>query len=103
MKCIPCRKGDTPLSPAEIQQKLAQLPGWVLDEKGKKIYKRWKFKNFTQALSFVNRVGGLAEAENHHPDICFGWGYAELRFTTHAIDGLHENDFVMAMRVETLA
>lgn len=100
MKCVPCRKGDKPLSLAEIQQKLAGLDGWVLNAEGKKIRKRWKFKNFAEAISFVNRVAEVAEAEDHHPDVSFGWGYAEIVFTTHAIDGLHENDFVMAREVD---
>ncbi len=64
--------------------------------------RRFKFKNFAEALAFVNRVGALAEAENHHPSIRFGWGFAEITAFTHVIDGLSENDFILAAKIDAL-
>lgn len=100
--CVPCHSGEPGLSKAEIEKKLASVPGWALSQEGRAISKRWTFKNYAEALSFVQRVSSLAEEEGHHPDIAFGWGYAEITFTTHATGGLHENDFVMAGLVEAL-
>jgi len=100
--CIPCRKGDQGLAPEAIRNALDQLSGWELTEDGTAIRKSWKFKNFKDALAFVNRAGAVAEAQNHHPDIAFGWGYAHLTFTTHAIGGLHENDVIMARLVDAI-
>ena len=62
--------------------------------------KGYKFPNFAAALAFVNRVGAVAESEGHHPDISFGWGYAELKIYTHAIDGLTESDFILAAKID---
>ncbi|HSR55031.1 MAG TPA: 4a-hydroxytetrahydrobiopterin dehydratase, partial [Alphaproteobacteria bacterium] len=83
----------------DAQSFLAQTPGWSLAQEGKRLERRFDFKNFKAALEFVNRVGEAAEQEGHHPDICFGWGYADIVFYTHKIGGLHENDFVMAAKV----
>lgn len=76
--------------------------GWVLAESGKSISRRWKFNNFEESLEFVNRLGEMAEEANHHPDIAFGWGYADITFTTHDSDSLSENDIVMAERTNGL-
>ena len=97
--CVPCRGGVPPLSQKDAQSFLAQTPGWSLAQEGKRLERRFDFKNFKAALEFVNRVGEAAEQEGHHPDICFGWGYANIVFYTHKIGGLHENDFVMAAKV----
>lgn len=97
--CVPCRGGVPPLSQKEAQSFLAQTPGWSLANEGQRLERRFEFKNFKAALEFVNRVGEVAEQEGHHPDICFGWGYANVVFYTHKIGGLHENDFVMAAKV----
>lgn len=101
--CEPCTKDMPALLQEEIRALLVQLPGWDLQVDGKAISRRFAFKNFKQALAFVNAVGELAEAEFHHPDIKLGWGYAEITFTTHSIDGLHVNDFILAARVDGLA
>lgn len=82
---------------------LKKVPGWELANGGKAIKRRFEFKNFKQALAFVNKVGEIAEAEDHHPDISFGWGYAEFLLWTHAIGGLHENDFIMASKINAIA
>jgi 4a-hydroxytetrahydrobiopterin dehydratase len=99
--CVPCRGGVPPLAEDEAQEFLGQTPGWDLRE-GKRIERTYKFKNFREALSFVDRVGGLAEEEGHHPDITFGWGYATISLHTHKIEGLHENDFIMAAKINRL-
>lgn len=101
--CIPCRKGDKGLEPEALQAALAALPDWQVVEDGKAIRRRFTFKNFAQALHFVNEVATIAEQEDHHPDIQFGWGYAEIAFTTHAIGGLHPNDIVMAHKVNAIS
>ncbi len=78
------------------------VPGWHLAADGKTIERQWQFKDFGKALVFVNRVAGVAEAENHHPDIALGWGYARISLTTHHIHGLHENDFIVAAKINAL-
>lgn len=100
--CVPCRGGIPPLSPQEAKTLLPQVPGWQLDGDCTKLERKFKFGNFAESLAFVNKVGALAEHEDHHPDITFGWGYANVVFYTHKIKGLHENDFIMAAKVNAL-
>lgn len=100
--CVACR-GDLPgLSAAEARALLQQVPGWALDASGKWLLRSYTFANFKQALAFVQKVGDVAEQENHHPDITFGWGYVNIRIQTHAIGGLHENDFILAAKINIL-
>jgi len=87
---------------SEAQELLVQTPGWQLKEKGHHLHKRYEFNDFLGSLSFVNKLGQLAEAEGHHPDIAFGWGYAEIKIFTHKINGLHENDFILAAKIDQL-
>jgi len=85
----------------EIEKLLQQLEGWqVIDEHH--LQKIYRFKDFRESLEFVNRVGNLAEQQGHHPDICFGWGKAEVTIWTHKIDGLSESDFVLAAKIDKL-
>ena len=98
-KCVPCEGGLEPLSATQAQHYLSQLSGWNISNDGKWLCRKWQFHTFKEALAFVNRVAGLAESEGHHPDIRFGWGYAELTLQTHAINGLHENDFILASKI----
>lgn len=101
--CIPCREaGVKPMAREQALPLLATLTGWEMEADGMAITRRWSFKNFAQSLDFVNRVGDIAEAEHHHPDVHFGWGYACVRLQTHSIGGLHENDFVLAAKINTL-
>lgn len=100
--CTPCRKDAPPLSADEVAHYIAKVPDWTLVE-GRAICRRFTFKNFREALVFVEEVSHIAETENHHPDICFGWGYAEMTLTTHAINGLHQNDFIIASKINALA
>jgi 4a-hydroxytetrahydrobiopterin dehydratase len=100
-QCVPCRGGVPPLKGNEIKELWAQLQDWqVVNEHH--LEKAFEFKNFRQALSFVNHVGELAEEQGHHPDICFGWGRADITIWTHKIDGLTESDFVLAAKIDKL-
>jgi 4a-hydroxytetrahydrobiopterin dehydratase len=100
--CTPCRGGVPPLAPDEAKRYLAEAPGWTLSHTATRIERKFEFKNFAQALEFANNIGAIAEREGHHPDICFGWGYCAVVFYTHKIKGLHENDFIMAAKVNEL-
>lgn len=100
--CVPCRGGVEPLSPEQEKALLADVPEWTLPEVGKRLERRFTFKKFKDAFAFVSEAAVIAEAQGHHPDIAFGWGYATVSLTTHAIKGLHENDFVMAAKYDRL-
>jgi 4a-hydroxytetrahydrobiopterin dehydratase len=103
MECVPCRGGIPPFDEAEIARFLEDLGGeWTVVD-GHHLEKTYRFRNFRDALDFVNRVGELAESVNHHPDIELGWGRVKLTIFTHAIDGLHESDFVFAAKADRLA
>ena len=100
-QCIPCR-GMPPLSAADIDRLSMELGGdWHVVE-SHHLEKCWKFKNFREALDFTNRVGELAECEEHHPDVFLAWGKVKLTLYTHKIDGLTENDFILAAKIEEL-
>jgi 4a-hydroxytetrahydrobiopterin dehydratase len=86
----------------QAERYLAETPQWQLNADTTRIVRRFSFKDFAAALAFANRVGAVAETEGHHPDIAFGWGYAEIVLYTHKIKGLHENDFIMAAKIDTL-
>lgn len=99
-KCIPCEGGVSKIPTEKLQEYLDKVDGWSLTKNETEIEKIFKFKNFARALEFVNKVGEIAETENHHPDIEFGWGYCKIRLSTHAIAGLHENDFIVAIKID---
>lgn len=98
--CTPCRGGIPPLGQPEAEELLKQVPRWRLVDDGLRIERGFEFENFRDAMAFVVRVGELAEAEGHHPDIGFGWGWASVSWQTKKIGGLHENDFIMAAKTE---
>ena len=100
-ECVPCRGGVPPLQQQEISRLLPQLEGWTVVDQHH-LQKKYQFKDFREALQFVNRVGDLAEQQGHHPDICFGWGNAEIRIWTHKIDGLTESDFILGAKIDEL-
>ncbi len=100
--CLPCRKGDPALTPDERQRHLATLADWHLNADNTAITREVTFSNFRDALAFVTALSAIAEEENHHPDIAFGWGYARITFTTHAIGGLHMNDIIMARHTDAI-
>ena len=100
-ECIPCRGGVPSLKSDEIREFSEQLKEWqVIDEHH--LQKAYGFKDFRESLDFVNRVGELAEQQGHHPDICFGWGKAEVSIWTHKVNGLTESDFVLAAKIDRL-
>lgn len=101
-RCVPCRGGIPPLSAEDAGRLLAEVPGWTLAEEGTAIRREFRFRNFAEAMELARRIGEIAEAEGHHPDLSVGWGYCAVSFRTHAIRGLHGNDFVMAAKVNRL-
>ena len=103
--CIPCRGGMPPFDISEIHKYLKKVDGWDVKKNESESYfieKNFKFKNFLESQQFVNKVGNIAETESHHPDIIFGWGYAKINITTHAIEGLSENDFILAAKIDNI-
>jgi 4a-hydroxytetrahydrobiopterin dehydratase len=100
--CVPCQGGIPPLTPEEASGFLEQVPGWELNQTSDRLNRSFKFDDFVASLDFVNKVGTVAEEEGHHPDISFGWGYADIVLFTHKIQGLHENDFIMAAKISEL-
>jgi 4a-hydroxytetrahydrobiopterin dehydratase len=102
-KCVPCHGGVSALSPAEAKKKLGLLDAdWKLVEDDKALKREFKFQDFYRTMSFVNAVAHIANVEDHHPDIECGWGYCRIRYQTHAIGGLHENDFICAAKIDNL-
>ena len=104
-KCTPCEGGVIPFDISEIHNYQKKVDGWSLIKNEEKIFfleKEFKFKNFLESQKFVNDVGKVSEGEGHHPDILFGWGYAKVKITTHAIKGLSENDFILAAKIDKI-
>jgi 4a-hydroxytetrahydrobiopterin dehydratase len=100
-KCVPCRGGVPPLRGKELDKVHAAVPKWTVTNEHH-LHREFRFPDFKQALEFVNRVGEVAEAEGHHPDILLTWGKVELTLWTHKIDGLTESDFIMAAKIDRL-
>ena len=102
-KCIPCQAGEPKLQNDQIQKYLTKVNGWYYKSKPDKIIKELQFKDFNEAVIFFNKVAKLAEYEGHHPDISI-YSYYKLRIElwTHKIGGLHENDFIMAAKIDKL-
>jgi 4a-hydroxytetrahydrobiopterin dehydratase len=101
--CVPCRGGIAPLEQAAAQQLRSSTPGWELLDGATKLSRNFELADFVASLSLVNKIGELAENEGHHPDITFGWGYCNVLLYTHKIKGLHQNDFIMAAKINELA
>tara|TARA_B100000787_G_scaffold49500_1_gene35593 strand:+ start:59 stop:403 length:345 start_codon:yes stop_codon:yes gene_type:complete len=102
-KCVPCEGGVLPFDISEIHKYQKKVDGWNVKKNKKNIYfleKNYNFKDFTNSHNFINKVSKISENENHHPDISFGWGYAKIIITTHAIEGLSENDFILAAKID---
>ena len=103
--CGPCEGGIIPFNISEIHKYQKKVDGWDISKDEKKKFflnKKFKFKNFLDSQNFINKVGEISENEGHHPDILFGWGYAEVKITTHAIEGLSENDFILAAKIDQI-
>lgn len=101
-KCKPCEGGVLPLNKEEAENLLSQLSEWELNTSVTVIHKTFRFKNFLQTMSFVNAVAWIANQEGHHPDLEVGYNTCKINFTTHAIKGLSENDFICAAKIDTL-
>ena len=102
-KCIPCEGGVIPFDISEIHKYQKKVDGWEIIKNEKNIYfleKFFLFKDFVESQKFVIEIGKISEEEGHHPDISFGWGYAKINITTHAIQGLSENDFILAAKID---
>ena len=102
-KCVPCEGGVVPFDISEIHKYQKKVDGWEVVKGEKNIYfleKKFTFKSFLESQNFVNQVGKISEIEGHHPDILFGWGYAKISITTHAIEGLSEYDFILAAKID---
>ena len=104
-KCEPCEGGILPFDISEIHKYQKKVDGWNVIKNKDEIFtlqKNFIFKNFLDSQKFINEVGKVAEIEAHHPDISFGWGYAKISITTHAIKGLSENDFILAAKIDQI-
>ena len=99
--CVPCEGGVAPLDTVTTRPYLEKLSaGWQLDTDGKAIRREYAFKNFYRTMSFVNAVAHIANTEDHHPDLEVGYNYCRIKFSTHAIGGLSENDFICAAKID---
>jgi len=102
-RCAPCEGGIPRLDEAQVREHLRAVPQWRLSDDGKRIRREWRVKDFPTALDFFCRVGGLAEAEDHHPDLHLtGYRNVAIELSTHAIKGLSENDFILAAKIDQL-
>lgn len=104
-KCVPCEGGVAKFDISEIHKYQKKVDGWNIIKNENEIYlleKKFEFKNFLESQKFINEVGKISEIEGHHPDITFGWGYAKINISTHAIEGLSENDFILAAKIDQI-
>jgi len=102
-RCKPCEGGVAPLAPAQARELLGQLaPGWRLTEDAKAIRREYAFRDFFRTMSFVNALAHVANLEDHHPDLEVGYNYCRVLYTTHAIRGLSENDFICAAKLDRI-
>jgi 4a-hydroxytetrahydrobiopterin dehydratase len=104
-KCIPCEGNIPPFDISEIHKYLKKVDGWEVESNKDQSFflkKEFTFKNFLKSQNFVNKVSEIAEKENHHPDISFGWGYCKIKIFTHAIKGLAESDFILAAKIDKI-
>jgi len=101
--CTPCRSGVSPMHKDEAETYLADVPGWELDATASRIQRSFSFPDYPATVAFVDKIAALAEQENHHPDVCFGYGSCTVSVQTHKIRGLHENDFILASKISQAA
>ncbi len=102
-RCVPCEGGVAPMDTDEARNMLDQLNDWELDESGKEISRSFKFKNYYETMAFVNALAWIAHREDHHPDLLVGYNRVQVRFSTHSIGGLSENDFICAAKIDALS
>jgi len=101
-KCVPCEGGVAPLERKNAEKLLAQISGWNLSESGLEISRTFSFKNYFETMAFVNAMAWIAHREDHHPDIEVGYKQCHVRYSTHAVGGLSENDFICAAKLNDL-
>ena len=104
-KCTPCEGKSIPFDISEIHKYQKKVDDWNITKNSKDVFfleKNFKFDDFKKSQNFVNEVAKISEEEEHHPDIYFGWGYARINITTHAIEGLSENDFILAAKIDQI-
>lgn len=101
-KCVPCEEGGEPLSREEAQKLLGELNDWLLIDDAHMLAKSFHFKDFEESIAFVNKVAAIAEEEGHHPDLTISWGDVGVELTTHAMEGLSENDFIIAAKIDEI-
>lgn len=101
-KCAPCEGDTSALKPEAAKKLLAQLKDWTLNAAATEIQKTFNFKNFYQTMAFVNAVAWIANQENHHPDLEVGYNRCVVHYNTHAVNGLSENDFICAAKIDQL-
>jgi len=101
IKCVPCEGIAEPFTTKEVEERISSLcVPWCVNEGWDYITRSFKFNNWAKAMKLVEKISLIAEEEGHHPDIKFGWGYVDVKLTTHAINGLSENDFIVARRID---
>lgn len=101
-QCKPCEGGVCPLDESDSVSRLGLVPGWEMDEDKKSITRTIRFKDFLETISFINAMAFMSEQQGHHPDFSAGYNYCKVSFTTHAIGGLSENDFICAAKINDL-
>jgi len=102
-KCLPCEGGVPPLAQSECESLLKELdPAWRLSPDGRELQRECSFKDFYRTMSFVNALAHVANSEDHHPDLAIGYNYCRIRYSTHAVGGLTENDFICAAKIDRL-
>lgn len=101
-RCLPCEGGVAPLTPEQLTTLLKRIPGWKLTTGKTEIQRDFQFKNYYHTMAFVNAIAWMAHQENHHPDLEVGYNHCLVRYSTHAINGLSENDFICAAKVNGL-
>lgn len=102
-KCIPCDEGMPRMVAAEVQRLISQIPGWSVSPDNRRLQRRFTFADFRCALVFVNAMGKLAEAQGHHPDFAVHYNVVDVTLWTHVIDGLCENDFIVAAKINQIS
>jgi 4a-hydroxytetrahydrobiopterin dehydratase len=103
-QCVPCRKGAQPLTENEIAELMIHIPAWelVTQDDVLRLRRKFKFKNFAEAVAFTNKIAAIADEQDHHPQLIVEWGSVTAQWWTHAIKGLHRNDFIMAAKTDEL-
>lgn len=102
IRCVACEGGVPPLTPDELKKLLPQINQWQVSPDNKSIFRRYTFKNFYKTMSFVNAIAWVANQENHHPDMEVGYNYCLVKYTTHAVNGLTQNDLICAAKIDAL-